>query len=94
MDNAMNEELKEKVIATIIVILLLSFIIFMVISLGKDINEITEIREEKREMIGQTIVLEKDTLVIVNCYINVWGNTSYTLSNGVKVSEELINKIK
>lgn len=70
----------------LVTIVLFAFVYFMLFSLN---NTMQEMDDEYKSNIGKEIILEKDTLTIVD--YSLWDET-YTLSNGVKVSTDFIKK--
>lgn len=74
------------------------FIFLVVLSAYLIFSSVDEIKSEyskaensiKKE-VGKKVILEKDTLTIIDYSIL---NDTYTLSNGVKVSFELVEKLK
>ena len=75
---------------------LIGFLIFIVLagSLGMMVNKLFNvIDEEKTEMgviIGEDVVINGDTLVIVDYKMLT---EKYVLSNGVEISEDYVNKL-
>lgn len=70
----------------LVTIVLFAFVYFMLFSLN---NTMQEMDDEYKSNIGKEIILEKDTLTIVD--YSLWDET-YTLSNGVKVNTDFIKK--
>jgi len=75
---------------------LIGFIVFIILvgSLGLLVNKLFNvIDEEKTEMgviIGEDVVINGDTLVVVDW--KMW-NERYVLSNGVEISEDYANSL-
>ena len=51
-------------------------------------DAIISIDNEAKEKIGQQVILNKDTLIIIN--YSLWDDT-YTLENGIIISKEFLN---
>lgn len=65
--------------------------ILMTISFVLMINSLNIEEEKIKERVGLKVILEKDTLTIVDYSLL---KTNYTLSNGTEVSCNLIDKLK
>jgi hypothetical protein len=72
-------------------ILFISLIVLLNISLNSLEGEYDKHKDQLKQNIGLKVLLNKDTLQIID-YSTIEGN--YTLSNGVKVVFELIEQIK
>ena len=53
-------------------------------------NAIDEEKVEKSEIVGEDVVINGDTLVVVD--YKMW-NEKYVLSNGVEISEDYANSL-
>lgn len=84
----------KKIIGEILVfvIIVVSFG-FMVLATAENISHLREHRKFVKEHIGKTIVIQQDTLVILNYQKGRFGNScGFTLSNGALVSEQFVKK--
>lgn len=74
-----------KTFITFIFFALMMSLFFYILIWGVD--AITSIDNEAKTKIGQQVILNKDTLIIID--YSLWDNT-YTLENGIVISQEFI----
>lgn len=79
---------KMSVILMILVILLVFSLKYLAKNVGKNFQEEKNKVENK---LGQRLVLERDTLTIIDYSLI---NQNYTLSNGKQISFELVDSLK
>lgn len=79
--NSVLSELGDGLILAVVVLLIWGGISLI----RPDIEEIKKSRDKYRELIGEKIVIRKDTLELLNYNFIM---KEYTLSNGVKVDRE------
>ena len=72
-----------------IMILMIFFILLMLFSVRKCANKITKMDNEYKEYVGKKIVLDSDTLKIID--YSIWRE-NVTLSNGAVLHFELVKK--
>lgn len=74
-----------------VVVLFIIIIVVMVVIINRcsrDIgNIISKHDNEMKSHVGDTVIIQKDTLIIVN--YSIWSE-DYTLNNGVKIDKEYI----
>ena len=75
-----------KTLIAFIFLALMMSLFFYVLMWG--VGEITSIDNKAKAKIGQQIILNKDTLIIID--YSLWNNT-YTLENGIVISKEFLN---
>jgi hypothetical protein len=73
----------------LIILLVLLVLSFLIVSCNFENME--KQAKEYNDLLGEKIVLNKDTLVVVG--FDDWGNT-YRLSNGVKIDIRVAQKLK
>lgn len=83
--------MKRRALPIFLIITLCSGLIFVALRMIKDSNEDRNKQKLQRARIGNSIIIRKDTLTIVDCS---WSNQTYTLSNGLKVDVTFVEKLE
>lgn len=84
-----DKEFKKAIIIKVILVAIVLALVFFFFRGLKKSSEKSDLEtKHHKEMIGKKVVLEKDTLTIID--FSKWNET-YTLSNGVKIDFEVAN---
>ena len=87
----MNDELIKGISGLIVIVIVVLCVVLLSSNFNKCTREITDTHDQMESKVGSTVVIDKDTLIVVDFS---WIKDCYILNNGLSVNRAYVDSIK